>query len=119
MTFLPVLQRELRARARNRVTFWTRFCVVLVAVVVCLPELLSGGFGTGVGNNGRFIFNGIVTVAFLLACGGCLLTADVISRERREGTLGLLLLTRVRRLDVLLGKFGSAGLASICALAAL
>jgi ABC-type transport system involved in multi-copper enzyme maturation permease subunit len=119
MTFLPLLERELRARARSRATFWTRFGVVVAAMLVCLPELLSGGFGNQAGSNGKFIFNGIVVVAFLLACGGCLLTADVISRERREGTLGLLLLTRVRNLDVLLGKFGSAGLTSICGLAAL
>jgi hypothetical protein len=118
MTFLPLLERELRARARSRATFWMRFGAVLVAAIICLPELLSGGFGTA-SNNGKFIFNGIVIIAFLLACGGCFLTADVISRERREGTLGLLLLTRVRNLDVLLGKFGSAGLTSICALAAL
>jgi hypothetical protein len=119
MTFLPLLERELRARARSRAMFWVRFVVVLVAAVICLPELLSGGFGTGAGNNGKFIFNGIVVLAFLLACGGCLLTADGISGERRDGTLDLLLLTRVRRLDILLGKFGSAGLTSICALAAL
>ncbi len=119
MTFLPVLERELRVRARSRATFWTRFAVVLVAMVVCLPELFSGGFGRSAGSNGRFVFNGAVVIGFLLACGGCLLTADVISRERREGTLGLLLLTRVRNLDVLLGKFASAGLMSLCGLAAL
>lgn len=119
MTFLPLLERELRARARSRATFWTRFAVVLVTMVVCLPELLSAGFGTQAGSSGKFIFNGIVVIGFLLACGGCLLTADVISRERREGTLGLLLLTRVRKFDLLLGKFGSAGLTSLCALAAL
>lgn len=119
MTFLPLLERELRARARSRATFWVRFVVVLVAAIICLPELLSGGFGTGAGDNGKFTFNGIVVIAFLLACGGCFLTADVLSGERREGTLDLLLLTRVRRLDILLGKFGSAGLTSICALAAL
>jgi len=119
MTILPLIERELRARARNRMTYWTRFATVLIGAIVCLPELLSGDFGTTAGNNGKFIFNGIVVIGFLLACCGSLLTADVISRERREGTLGLLLLTRVRRKDVLLGKFGSAGLTSICALAAL
>jgi ABC-type transport system involved in multi-copper enzyme maturation permease subunit len=92
---------------------------VLVGALICLPELLSGEFGTTTGNSGKFIFNGIVVIGFLLACCGSLLTADVLSRERREGTLGLLLLTRVRRLDVFLGKLGSAGLTSICALAAL
>src|SRR5262245_52819477 len=119
MTFLPLFERELRTRARNRATYWTRFAAVLVGAIVCLPELLSGNFGTTSGSTGKFIFNGIVVIGFLLACCGAALTADVVSRERRDGTLGLLLLTRVRQLDILIGKFGAAGLTSICALAAL
>jgi hypothetical protein len=47
-----------------------------------------------------------------------LLTADVISSERREGTLILLFLTRVKSFDVLLGKLTSAGLTGFCALVA-
>jgi ABC-type transport system involved in multi-copper enzyme maturation permease subunit len=119
MTLLPLIERELRARARSRVTYWTRFAAVAVGMMVCLPELLSGEFGAATGNGGKFTFNGIVVIGFLLACCGSLLTADVLSRERREGTLGLLLLTHLRRLDVLFGKFSSAGLTSICVLAAL
>jgi hypothetical protein len=67
---------------------------------------------------GRSLFDGLVNAAFLLSCGGCLLTADIISSERREGTLGLLLLTRVKAFDVLVGKLVSAGLPSLCALVA-
>jgi ABC-type transport system involved in multi-copper enzyme maturation permease subunit len=119
MTFLPLFERELRTRARSRATYWTRFTAVLVGAIICLPELLSGDFGTTSGSSGKFIFNGIVVIGFLLACCGSFLTADVLSRERREGTLGLLMLTRVRQLDILIGKFGAAGLTSICALAAL
>src|SRR5690349_19699125 len=99
MTLFPLVERELRARARNRVTFWIRFAAVLVATIICLPELLSGEFGNTGGSSGKFIFNGIIVIGFLIACCDSFLTADVISRERREGTLGLLLLTRVRRLD--------------------
>jgi hypothetical protein len=67
---------------------------------------------------GTFVFNGIVGAAFLVSCGSCLLTADAISGEWREGTLGLLFLTRVRVLDILLGKLGSIGVAAFCALLA-
>jgi hypothetical protein len=67
---------------------------------------------------GHGAFYGLVGVAFLLCCAACLLTADTISGERREGTLGLLLLTRVRHFDVLLGKFASSGLACLLALVA-
>jgi len=62
---------------------------------------------------GRGIFDELVGAAFLLCCAACLLTADTISGERREGTLGLLLLMRVRGFDILLGKFGSSALTSV------
>jgi ABC-2 family transporter protein len=119
MTLLPLIYRELRSRARNRATYWTRFAAVFAGAVICLPELLSGLSGMTPSAGGKHIFNALVAIGFLLACSASFLTADVLSRERREGTLGLLLLTRVRRFDVLFGKFGSAGLTSICALAAL
>src|SRR6516225_9155971 len=103
MTFLPILERELRARSRNRATYWSRFVVALLGVLVCLPQLLGGGLGTPA-SLGRYVFNGILTTAFLLSCCACFLTANAIDAERRDGTLGLLFLTRVRALDVLLGK---------------
>src|SRR5256885_1224155 len=102
MTFLPLIDRELRARARNRVTYWIRFVAVVAGALICLPELLSGEFGTAAGASGKSTFNGLVVIGFLLACCGSFLTADILSRERREGTLILLLLTRVRRFNVLL-----------------
>jgi len=42
--------------------------------------------------------------------------ADSISRERREGTLGILLLTRLKTFDVVLGKLCSAGTTTYYAL---
>jgi ABC-type transport system involved in multi-copper enzyme maturation permease subunit len=118
MTFLPIIERELRVRARSGATYWVRFTIPLAGMLFCLPQLLwSGPMGTSA-TLGPGLLNGLVSAAFLLSCGACLLTADVISSERREGTLGLLLLTRVRTFDVLLGKLGSAGLTSLCALVA-
>jgi ABC-type transport system involved in multi-copper enzyme maturation permease subunit len=67
---------------------------------------------------GRYVFNAVVAAAFLVSCSVCLLAADAISAERREGTLGLLFLTRVKALDVLLGKLGSVGILSVGALVA-
>jgi hypothetical protein len=119
MTVLPIIERELRGRARSRAVYWTRFAVALAGMLVCLPQLMGSGPFWAPANLGRSLLNGLVSTAFLLSCGACLLTADVISAERREGTLGLLLLTRVNVLDVLLGKLGSAGLTSLCALVAI
>jgi hypothetical protein len=67
---------------------------------------------------GKYVFNAIVLAAFLVSCSVCLLAADAISAERREGTLGLLFLTRVKAIDILLGKLSSVGITSLGALAA-
>lgn len=118
MTFLPIIERELRVRARSGATYWLRFTIPLAGMLFCLPQLLwAGPMGTSA-TLGPGLLNGLVSAAFLLSCGGCLLTADIISSERREGTLGLLLLTRVKAFDVLVGKLGSAGLPGLCALVA-
>lgn len=118
MTFLPIIERELRVRARSRATYWSRFAVALTGALIGLPSLFSSGPFSSPAATGQAMFNSMVSAAFLLSCAGCLLTADTISSERREGTLGLLLLTRVRDRDVLIGKLGSAGLTSLCALVA-
>ena len=118
MTFLPLIERELRLRARSPAAYWTRFAVGLAGVLICLPQLTSfGGYGTP-SAIGRGVFNGLVGAAFLLICGVCLLAVGALHNEQCEGTLGLLLLTRVRVLDVLLGKLGSIGLTSVCVLVA-
>ena len=118
MTSWPILERQLRVWARRRVTYWGRFAVAMAGVVVSAPSLLWSGSFVGAGATGRYAFDGLVSAAFLLCCMACLLTADAISGERREGTLGLLLLTRVKHLDLLLGKLASSGLASTLGLVA-
>ena len=117
MTFLPILERELRVSARRRGIYWIRCAVAFVGLLICLPQLLAAGPVTPLGI-GRYVFDIIVGAALVLSCAACLITADAISSERREGTLGLLFLTRVKALDVLLGKFGSTGLSCLGAMVA-
>ena len=117
MTLLPILGRELRVRARGQANYWTRFCVALAGVLLCIQSMESSTWAKA-SQLGAFVFNGIVGAAFLVSCSTCLLSADVISSEWREGTLGLLFLTRVKVLDVLLGKLSSVGIAGLCALLA-
>jgi hypothetical protein len=126
MTFLPILERELRAHARLRWMGWSRFALATAGMLVCVPELINSTrfFGGSfpppgvVSSVGRTAFDGLVLLASGLSCAACLLTSDAISRERREGTLGLLLLTRVRTLDVLIGKLASLGITGLCGLLA-
>src|SRR5258705_11118519 len=114
MAFLPVIERELRRRSRRKLTYWVRSGVALGGLLVAIPPLI--GF-TDSSETGQQVFNGLVAALFLVCSAACLLTADAIGQERRDGTLGLLMLTRVRGLDLLLGKLGSCGISALVAVA--
>lgn len=117
MTCLPLIGRELRVRARNRAFFRLRLWVGVAGALICLPQLFVP-WAPSPASMGQSVFNSLAMAGFVVCCSACLWTADVISSEKREGTLGLLFLTRVKELDLLLGKFGSAGLTGLCSLAA-
>ena len=119
MTFLALIERELRLRARSQATYWVRFAVALAGVLLCVQQLILTGPLRTPAVVGRQVFNEMTGAAFLLCCGACLLAVEAIHLERREGTLGLLFLTRVRSFDVLAGKLASVGTTSLCALVAL
>src|SRR5690242_21094635 len=50
---------------------------------------------------------------------GCFATADCLSEEKREGTLGLLFLTDLKGHDVVFGKLAATSVTSIYALVAI
>jgi len=118
MVFLPVIVRELRVRARIGRTYWMRFAIGSCGALVCVMQLIVGDASGGPGAAGGYAFQGLVVAAFVVCCGACIATSDTISWERREGTLGLLFLTRVRGPDVVLGKLASAVLVNVCAVLA-
>ena len=63
---------------------------------------------------GAVVFGGLeVLLMFVCAIGGIGLTADCLSEERHDGTLGLLFLTPLSGLDVLLGKLVSSAMAAV------
>ena len=109
----------MRGRARSGGTYWTRFAVALAGVLLCVQQLIVSGPLSVPAAVGRLVFNEMVGTAFVLCCGACLLTAEAIGVERREGTLGLLFLTPVRSFDVLTGKLVSVGTTCLCALVGL
>ena len=95
MTFLPIVERELRVAARRKNTFWTRMAVALVAVLIAGWALLTTGFFAFPANPGHLIFSALSGLAFAYCLlGGILKTTDCLSEEKREGTLGLLFLDR-------------------------
>ncbi|MBA4150292.1 MAG: ABC transporter permease subunit [Verrucomicrobia bacterium] len=103
MNVTPVIVRELRAEARNPVNYWIR---VIAAALLLLPVAFFGlvdGFTTSV--DGRVAFVLFTSILFVAAWIIIPVTiSDCISRERREGTLGLLFLTPLNAREILLGK---------------
>ncbi len=119
MTVLPVIVRELRVRARGRAAYWSRVGVALIGGLLCVQQSIASGPLSMPSAVGRHVFNEMVGFAFWLSCGACLLAAEAIGSERRQGTLGLLFLTRLRGFDVVAGKLVSVGATSLCALTGL
>ncbi|MBL9167275.1 MAG: ABC transporter permease subunit [Verrucomicrobiales bacterium] len=108
MTALPILERELRVAARRRSSFIARWVSALAAVVVGGAWVLlneAGPMLAALGPVGSSLFQvlGWLTFGTCLSAG-VFLTADCISEEKREGTLGLLFLTDLKGLDVVAGK---------------
>jgi ABC-type transport system involved in multi-copper enzyme maturation permease subunit len=110
MTFLPIVERELRVAARRRGTFGMRIkiagaatltfaaCFVVSEIVPSFP----------LGKRVFWYLSGLCMIYSLAA--GRLMTADCLSREKREGTLGLLFLTDLKGYDVVLGKLAATSL---------
>ncbi len=112
MTFLPIVERELRVASRRRATYWSRFLAVLVAVALIAWMILTfGGNVADPQSAGQTIFVSLSVIAFLFSLfAGAHTTADSISSEKREGTLGLLFLTDLKSYDIVFGKLAATSL---------
>jgi ABC-type transport system involved in multi-copper enzyme maturation permease subunit len=119
MTFLPIVQRELLEASRRRNTYWSRVGVAAAGLligtwVLAFPEFRAPS------RIGMALFVPLAVIAFLY-CGliGVFRTADCLSEEKREGTLGLLFLTDLRGYDIVLGKLVATSLNAAYGLLAL
>jgi len=113
MSFLPIVERELRVRARQRTTYWTRFFLALGVFLLWgfLIAMAPSGFGR---SRGHMLFSAIATVMFVFGLlSGVFITADCISEEKREGTLGLLFLTDLEGYDIVGGKLAATALPAL------
>ncbi len=105
----PVFQRELIAGSRDAAFHQLRWMAALTAIGVLW--LLSNWIEAAPGQVGRIVFlwlHGLVSVSMVFA--GATVTAQLVIREREEGTLGLLFLTRLTAGEVVAGKGGAAAL---------
>ncbi|HWW03591.1 MAG TPA: hypothetical protein VNZ64_28060 [Candidatus Acidoferrum sp.] len=111
MTFLPIVERELRVAARRRGTYWTRLGIALLATGVGTATFTITLGSVSPQQTGKFIFQGLSGLLMLYCLAyGRRATADCLSLEKREGTLGLLFLTDLKGHDVVLGKLVATSL---------
>ncbi len=100
----PIIERELRVQARARGTYWLRSlagggAALVFAWTVLLQRIQLGPL------LGPWLFTRLHLAIMLFLAVTCpLMSAETLARERRDGTLGLLLLTPLRPRDVVLGK---------------
>jgi ABC-type transport system involved in multi-copper enzyme maturation permease subunit len=122
MKLPPLVERELRAGARRPAFYWLRGLLALVLGFQAYDLLIR----YAIAPRPRFAFmaaappprtitgsillQDMTALLFLAVLLMGLVTADSISRERREGTLGLLLLTHVSPAELVCGKLLSCGL---------
>ena len=109
MTFLPIVDRELRVASRRRGTYWSRFAAALVGLAL-------GGWIMMLDYNtprelGALLFATLSGVMFLYVLFvGAQVTCDCLSEEKRDGTLGLLFLTDLKGYDIVLGKLAATSM---------
>lgn len=112
MSFLPIVARELRVAARRRRLYFARIIVALVAILVGGVILIGQTIAPQV-PAGQALFWSLSGLAFVYCLFvGRLTTADCISEEKRDGTLGLLFLTDLKGYDVAVGKLAATSLNS-------
>jgi ABC-type transport system involved in multi-copper enzyme maturation permease subunit len=116
--FLPIVERELRVTARRRGTHWVRLLVALGAILTGIVVFLAN-LGKPPHLLGQNIFAGLSMLCMVnCVLSGRTWTADCLSEEKREGTLGLLFLTDLKGYDIVLGKLVSTSLGGLYALLA-
>ena len=114
MTFLPIVERELRVATRRRSTYWLRVCAAGVASLLASGMLVLTliPFGGPMSGSAMFATLTWMSLAVVLS-SGLFFTSDCLSEEKREGTLGFLFLTDLRGYDVVLGKLLATSLRSV------
>jgi hypothetical protein len=96
--------RELRGASRRRGTYWLR-TLAGAAVVGLGAWVVAMAYHETEQEVGKILFWLLTgSATFFALIGGVRSTADCLSEEKREGTLGLLFLTDLKGYDVVLGK---------------
>jgi len=111
LSVLPIVERELRVASRQRSTYRSRGVTALVAAVIAGFMLIVSALAGSPRGGGGGLFQTLNWI-FLLYCTfeGMRATSDSVSREKREGTLGFVLLAGMTGFQLVLGKSIALGL---------
>jgi ABC-2 family transporter protein len=110
MTFLPIVNRELRVASRRRGTYWSR-CLTAGLGIIGGSIIYLLNFDGAPHEISQILFYILSYGAFIYCLFiGVRSTADCLSEEKREGTLGLLFLTDLKGYDVVGGKLVATSL---------
>src|SRR5438874_5115479 len=110
MIFLPIVTRELRVASRRRITYWVRTGAAL-AVIILGTWLFLMMHTEAPAEIAKVLFGVLTGSACLYGLlSGVRDTADCLTSEKREGTLGLLFLTDLKGYDVVIGKLAANSL---------
>lgn len=111
----PVILRELRAGSRRWTTYWLRLLAagaVLAAIAYWLTQPRFAFISPArAGHQIFLLLHWVVLAAIWIIVP--MLTADTLSREKREGTLGLLFLTNLSARAIVFAKGAAAGLLAL------
>ena len=118
MTFLPIVVRELRVASRRRGTYWVRSGAALAVLIAgtWLFLIMQNAPPRMVATTLFGVLTGAAVLYALVS--GVRSTADCLSGEKREGTLGLLFLTDLKGYDIVLGKLAATSLNAFYAVVA-
>ena len=119
MSVLPIVARELSVQARRKSTYWIRVLASAIASFLMLWLAVVAAAPISSISQGRTLFTVLSVLAFVYCLVvGAVVTADCLSGEKRDGTIGLLFLTHLRGYDVVFGKLVSSSIHAVFGLLA-
>jgi ABC-type transport system involved in multi-copper enzyme maturation permease subunit len=115
---LPIAERELRVAARSPRTYRARLIACVVFGVIMGWMYWFSTHVAPLSTISAQTYAVTAHLALLMCMFSVVTTADALSSEKRNGTLGLLFLTDLRGRDIVFGKLAALGVVSFYALLA-
>lgn len=106
---LPIAERELRVASRTARMYRGRVIAGVIFGAITGWVFWFAGNIAPVSTISTQTYAVIAHIALLMSTFSAVVTADALSSEKRNGTLGLLFLTDLRSVDIVFGKLAAFG----------